>query len=308
MSRWNLPEWRWRTAWAATAVAAWLLFWPFAPDEGGRSVAGFDKAIHVGVFGGLAWAWGRAVGADAGTAAGWRCRWVLAVCLAAATLLVEVVQPLAGRGFDLWDAAAGCAGIAATTLLWGTRFAWLAAALCALGVGCMARGLWHLGTEWRAFPVLSAGGGGCWAEDWQLRGVEGVATPDGLRLAAAPEGPETWRGAFRVPVRSDWSRCGDWILRVEWGGAEDTTLVVRLDDRREKAPPYAERFQREWCVEPGWNELVLPRAEWSRSSGGAPLDVSDIARWGVFLLQPADFEFWTLGKTELEPLNERPSP
>lgn len=308
MSRLDSPEWRRRLAWAATAAAVWLLFWPFAPDMGGRRVAGFDKAIHAWLFGGLAWAWGRVLGAvDAGAAERKR-RWTLAGGLAAATVVVEVAQPLTGRGFDLLDAAAGCAGIAATTLLRGARFGWLAAALFALGVGWMARGLWLLGTEWRAFPVLAAGGGGCWAEDWHLRGVTGESTPEGLRMVLAPEGPKRWRGAFRVPARRDWSRLGDWVLRVDWGGTEETTLVVRLDDRRQKMPPYAERFQREWRVSPGWNELVIPRAEWTRTSGGSPLDASDIARWGVFLLTPADFEHWTLGQTQLEPPNERPSP
>ena len=270
-------------------------------------MAGFDKAIHVGLFGGLAWAWGRELGAD-GVGASPRCRWGLAAALAFATVAVEAAQPLTGRGCDPWDVVAGCAGIMATTVLWGRNFWTLAMVLAVLAGMCMARGAWFLWTEWRAFPTLSAGGGGCWAKAWSLRGVEGQSVADGLRLTPVPDGPATWRGAFRVPVRRDWSRMGDWKLRVEWGGEEETVLVVRLDDRRRKHPKYAERFQREWPVVPGWNELVISRGEWTRTSGGNPLDSSEIARWGVFLLHPVDFDHWTLGKTELEPYNERPNP
>ena len=305
MMRVDISPWRRWVAWAATVLAAWLLFWPFAHDETKRRVEGFDKAVHAGLFGGLAWAWGRAQGVDFPGLERRRRRWKLAGVLAGATLAVEVLQPLTGRDFDWVDAAAGSAGIVATTLLWDAGFAWMAAVLCVLGVGFMAKGLWNLGTEWREFPVLASGGRACWEGDWDLRGVSAEQTADGLRLVPLPEGPETWRGVFRVPARSDWSGCGDWTLRVEWGGEDEATLVVRLDDRRGAQPAYADRFQREWRVARGWNELVIPRGEWSRTSGGGALDASDIAHWGVFLLEPADFDHWTLGKTELKLLEER---
>ena len=307
LTRWNTPGWRLGVAWGGTVLALWLLFWPFKHEDGRRSVPGFDKAVHVAVFGGLAWAWGRVSGADDPSTVGRRNRWRLAAALAVATVLVEVLQPLTGRGFDLLDSLAGCAGIAAVTLSWGHGFWTLAFAVTGLAGMCMGRGAWHMGTEWRAFPTLAGGGGGCWAEAWLLRGVEGEPTGDGLRLVPLPEGPDTWRGAFRVPMRSDWRAWGDWKLRVEWGGAEEATLVVRLDDRRKKEPAYDDRFQCEWRVVPGWNELTIPHGEWTKTSGGGKLDVSDIARWGVFLLEPADFDHWTLGKTELITPKERPT-
>ncbi|MBR6021705.1 MAG: hypothetical protein IK066_04725 [Kiritimatiellae bacterium] len=304
--RWNTPAWRRGMAWGTTALSLWLLFWPFSHDGGSRRVEGFDKAIHVGLFGALTWAWGRVANADAARDS--RRRWTLAGTLAAATLLVEVLQPLTGRSFDLWDSIAGCAGIVATTLLWNHSSAWLATALCAMALACVGRGLWNLGMEYRSFPTLAAGGGGCWAKDWALRGVEGESSPDGLRMIPARDGPVEWQGAFRVPMRTDWSQYGDWRLRVEWGGEEAAVLVVRLDDKKEKQPAYANRFQCEWRVLPGWNELSIPRTEWERTSGGGWLDTEQIARWGVFLARPVDFKYWTLGKTELEPLNERSAP
>lgn len=305
LTRWDAPGWRRGTAWGGTALALWLLFWPFEQDGDRRKVAGFDKAVHVAVFAGLAWVWGRASGAETPGAEGRRNRWRLAAVLAAATVLVEVAQPLTGRSRDWLDSVAGCAGIAAATLSWGRGFGTLALVCAALAGACMGRGAWNLWTEWRAFPVLAEGGGGCWSADWHLRGVAGEPTGEGLRLTPLPGGPETWRGAFRVPVRGDWSDRGDWKLRVEWGGAEEATLEVRLDDRREKEPAYNERFQREWRVSPGWNELAIPRGEWTKTSGGGELDAADIARWGVFLQTPADFEYWTLGKTELTANQER---
>ena len=92
-----------------------------------------------------------------------RGRWGVAAAVSVATVAVEVLQPLTGRGFDLWDAAAGCAGVAATTVLWGRPFGWLAGMLAVLAVGCMARGIVRLGQEWWLFPTLADGGGGCWS-------------------------------------------------------------------------------------------------------------------------------------------------
>jgi hypothetical protein len=302
MSRLDSPAWRWRVAWGATAAAVWLLFWPFAPDKDGRGIEGTDKMAHVVVFGGLAWAWGRVLETECrGNAARLRRRrWALAAGLALATVAVELAQPLAGRSRDPVDAAAGCAGIAAATLLGGAPAAGVAAAVAACGLSFMARGLVDYAREWKAFPVLAAADAPWWAESWSTNGVAVSAVPEGLRVEMVPDYPFDWPGVFRVPAARDWSKCGDWRLRVYWGGGGAGELTVRLDDDRKDNAGYNDRFQREWRVEPGWNEIAIPRGEWERTSGGGALDVRHVARWGIFLAERPDFVYWIVGRAELD--------
>jgi len=283
-----------------TAVAAWLLFWPFAPDDVGRGIEGADKAAHVVVFGGLAWAWGRVPAVGGGR----RRRWRLAAGLAAATVAVEFVQPLTGRSRDGWDAVAGTEGIGVATLAGSAPAVATGGALAVAGGLWMARGVADYVREMRAFPVLAAGGEDWWAESWETSGVTVRATPEGLRVEPSGDEDAAWPGLFRVPAVRDWSGGGDWLLRVFWGGGEPAELTVRLDDDRKDNGGYADRFQREWRVEPGWNGLSIPRNEWERTSGGGALDVRHVARWGIFLAENGNFVYWIVGGAELEQQEE----
>ena len=311
MSRFDSLSWRRATAWGATLLATWLLFWPFAPDNGVRGIPEKDKMAHVVIFAGLAWAWGRVLWMDAIPSL-WR-RLRLGAVLALLTLVVEFVQPFAGRGFDLRDAAAGSIGALLAAVAFPLPFTGLAALVVLAALPWCIPGTIRLVREYRAFPVLAAAGPDCWTDDWEFAGLDAAPSPEGLRLvpaAMSPDSPvaaEPWPGLFRVPVRRDWSAFGDWRFRLYWDAPAAALFVVRLDDRREPQPAYAERFQTEWRVLPGqWNELVIPRAEWSRTSGGGSLDASEIARWGLFLNEPVPFESFTLGEAVLSPLEEKP--
>lgn len=254
----------------------------------------------MGLFAGLAWLVGRLLPLG-------RRGWLVFGGLAIFSAAAEWLQPLVGRSFEWTDVLYGWAGAASVCATWRWRRILRWAALSAL---CLVPLVWEgamFGMEFHAFPVL-AKPGALWAErGWSLNGVDlSISRRKGFRLNGLPRGKGgAYPGAFREPACKDWRGTQSLNLELFWPEAIPAIFAVRVDDRPEN-PPYAERFQRELSVTQGWNSIQIPAEEMAWASGGRPMRLDDIRRWGVFLVSDVCFDYFLIRNVRLERKEEGP--
>ncbi len=260
---------------------------------------------HAWLFGAVAWGWGRRLSRRYRALPLW-------VGLAVGAAAVEMVQPWYGRSRELadWIFSAAGAGWVCMTWQWrGKRWGrWMGLMVLGLvpvlGYGGLRQ------AEVRSFPILLDPGSVWSRHGWALNsvrlGADGHAT---VRVASRRSGKEQGRGEypglFRQPAQPDWSGMETLRLKVFWPGEAPAMLAMRIDDR-EGNPPYAERFQEEFEVVPGWNEIRIPVSQWGQTSGGRPMERRGIRQWGVFLVSAPAFDYFGLGMVQLDPAEEQP--
>ncbi|HOU22598.1 MAG TPA: hypothetical protein PKX16_10310, partial [Kiritimatiellia bacterium] len=260
-----------------SAAALLLLLFPENISSDGNGWHPLGSSMHVVIFAGLAWIWGRSVPV--------RLRgWTLWAALAVVSAGVEGLQPHLGRSAELADWLYGVGGAACVCSTWHHRrrfqIRW-----AAVGALCLFPLAWDMGMarmEIRAFPVL-ADPGARWARrgwTWNSTYLVG-ASDEGLRVKVDStlknEGLGAYPGLFREPAGSDWRAARSFRADVFWAAEVPAILAVRVDDRPGN-PPYAERFQREFAVTQGWNSVQIPAEELGRASGGRPLNLEKIRR------------------------------
>lgn len=295
---------RWLAVLAGMAsVVLLLLPSPFPPVD--RMGSAVSDSMHVALFSGLAWVWGRQMSARS---RGWRL-WVLLALFAAG---MEWIQSFIGRSAEWMDGLYGAGGAAIVCGSWprgGPRaIRWVA--LAAL---CLFSPSWEwtvLRMEGRAFPALVAPGARWASRGWTRTGVRFSGMQDGgLRVEAIPAEGKTEAGAypgiFRAPVHADWSRAQALRAALFWPVPEPAVMAIRVDDRSGN-PPYAERFQKEFAVTQGWNSVRIPAEELRWTAGGRTMDLAHIRQWGVFLVSGAPLDYFLLGSVRLELKEERP--
>lgn len=287
------------------AAAVVLLLSPSGRPPAGVMWEAAGRSAHVVLFAGLAWTVGRCMPGK------WRGvpLWIGLALLAG---IVEWVQPYVSRSGDGLDAGLGIAGAGVVCWTWtfhrknvirlaGILLLVLAPLLCT--VGC-------LHSERQAFPVLLAPDS-LWARrGWTLNAVRLAPNGEhGLRVEMNVLGKEDpsgiYPGLFRTPAHPDWTGGNDLTVQVYWPSASAAMLAVRVDDRPGN-PPYHERFQQEFAVTPGWNSVQVPAGMLERTSGGRPMNLADIRKWGVFLVSGSPFGYFELGEVKLEPVQEGP--
>lgn len=170
--------------------------------------------------------------------------------------------------------------------------------------------VWLAGLHWgevRAFPVLARPGSFWAARGWELIGVElDVDAGRGFAATPAPGAePGVYPGLFRAPAVRNWRRAQNLKTTIYWPEAAPAIFAIRIDDRP-RNPPYAERFQKEFAVTQGWNEVEIPAAELARAAGGRDLRLERIAQWGVFLVSKVPFDYFLLGPVVLDMQEECP--
>lgn len=292
-----------RGKWAAalgSAAALLLLLLPVHLPPGGHAGYALGGVAHVGLFAGLAWLWARLMPA--------RHRgWMLWVALALVSTGVEAFQSFAGRSPEWVDWLYGVGGAACICATWrwrpGIRWTavWTLALIPPVWETAMVR------METRAFPVLAQPNTRWAGRGWMLNGVErAVGQSKTFRFRPAPGGDGSpYPGAFREPVCQDWRGVRVLKTALYWPAPHPALFAVRVDDLPGN-PPYAERFQREFSVTQGWNDVRIPAEELARTSGGRPLRLESIRRWGVFLVSDALFEYFLLGPVRLDLQQESP--
>lgn len=298
-----------RGGWAAalgSAAAMLMLIFPSTLPAAGSIRQAVGGSAHVLIFAVLAWLWGRALPVHL------RGR-VLWGALALFSASVEWIQPCVGRSAEWTDWLYGAGGAACICGTW--RLPWRRGILRWAGVLVLfsAPLAWALAlreAEIRVFPSL-AEPGALWARGgWVLNGVR-ISAPSeaAFRIEGEPWDGKSARvpypGVFRAPARSDWRGMRSWRAELFWPGPAPVLFAVRVDDRPGN-PPYAERFQREFAVTQGWNAVEIPAEELGRTSGGRPMRLDQIHRWGVFLVSNARFDYFLVGAVRLELKEDRP--
>ena len=287
-------EWRrWTVAGWGAAVAALLLVplpTGMEPAEAWRAVG---QAGHAALFFGLA---RLAVRAGAG-----RLRTLLGTAMIAGGM--ECLQLWTGRSCEWEDWLFGFMGAGMGCLRGGRWPVWPSwSGLFVLAILPMAWVGVRWGMEIRAFPVLASGSEAWASRGWTARGMRLAGSRDGF-LRMEPDGGvgvgEGYPGLFRRPAVADWSGGGEMVARIYWSGPDGAVLALRIDDGPGN-PSYAERFQREFSVSNGWNEIGLAPEEWRTAGGGRRLDDKSIRVWGLFLVSPSHFDYLLLDTVRLE--------
>ena len=296
-------RWGWLAAPVGSAAVALLLLWPVELPPGSSLWHAAGGSAHVLLFAGLAWAWGRRLPAHL---RGWALWGMLAVFSAG----MEWLQPRTGRSAEWTDWFFGAAAAAVICGTWSRRRpVWRRAGLLVLGLFPVAWAATMVYMEMRAFPVL-ADPRSVWAErGWMENFVRIASVRDkGLKVEAAPAAGgagAAYPGIFRSPVCSDWRGAESLRATLFWPDTNTVFFAFRVDDRVGPAP-YADRFQREFSVTQGWNDLRIPVEDLRWSSGGRPMDLSSIRNWGVFLVSDSPFDYFSLGPVSLNLFQERP--
>jgi hypothetical protein len=282
-----------------------LLLIPLRLSAGAHFWQAAGEAVHVLLFAGLAWLVGRHL--PTGLRGG-----VLWMGLAVFSAGMECLQPLVGRASEWVDWLYGAGGAACICATWQlerrVRIRWAGILiLCLFPLG------WELAMvrmEVYAFPVLADSAAKWSRRGWILNFVQ--LTPvakEGFRVEPKPantvEVSGMYPGLFRVPACSDWSEMQALRAELYWPSPVHVLFALRVDDRPGN-PAYADRFQREFSVTQGWNLVQIPVAELGRTSGGRPVQLGAIRRWGVFLVSDRPFDYFLLGAVSLDLHQESP--
>jgi hypothetical protein len=223
---------------------------------------------------------------------------------AAATLVMEAIQPLFGRTASIVDALIGLGGVAVTL---GGIYVWregqrrhrlLHAVLTLLvvaGVLAPVRLEWTA-SRWRSssFPLLGAFEDEIELRLWQYNGPVDDALPalqlssehvsQGHRSLAVRTGDGSWPGVFYLAGGADWTA----HERLRWdlyNPGEPFRLRVRIDDGPHVASDAA--FHERISIWNGWNHCDLPT---ERMRHGADTGEVDLARVWRLLLYVDDGE------------------
>lgn len=299
--------------WPALLGALTLIALFFVPAFGrptGRIVSYGKDFLHFPLFAGVAaillFVWPKHRGALA------KCAVVSGVAVSLA-LLIEIIQPLAGRTAAFADVLLGTAGSFAVVAVYlALRSASDRARRWLIGTGILlllASGL-PLGlvivdrlTARSLFPMIDSFERpvdlGRWKpEGGSLSQVEEHATHGRYAMRLTVEDPnERYPGLLLADGRMDWRAHRRLAFDVYLEASGSRKLWVRLDDRM--FPPFTDRAQTELDVKPGANRIVLDLPVFAVTPTGRPLDLDRIEAVGIFLdgAQPGDalfLDFMTL--------------
>lgn len=269
----------------------------------------FYHAGHVPLFGlvavsvlGLLQARGRSL-AEPRT---WWTAFAVAVALGAATELLQLVQP--GRDASVWHFLRDVAG-AASFLLVVATFGWMGGRgslirsasrrwAAAIGVALMlgaagfdlAATVVLYGERDMALPTLFALDGS-WRERPFVETRQSVLTPR-ARPADAAAGideplarldlrPGTYPGLALEEPYPDWRRARSLELTFYSDLDRPLPLVIRVNDARHDNR-YADRFNRQILIRPGWSRVVIPLEDVRRAPDRRRMDMRRIRQIILF--------------------------
>ncbi len=244
----------------------------------------------------------------------------LAVAFAGA---VEILQPYFGRTKSMADFINGSlgAGLALTGIAaWRRpgRWGWRGGHAVAFA-GALAVALWPAYEEWRGlrwrqkhFPSL-----GDFENEEELRlwraqgGSRGHPTNIAFTRARASEGEQSlrviggagdWAGVNYAAGDKDWTTFRALTLDV-FNPRDPFRLFVRVNDNR-GGRTLADRFERGFELQRGWNHLRISMAEIERGPQIHPLNMKSIRRVAIFTGDGEPQRFWFLDRVHLEARDE----
>ncbi|MDD3605319.1 MAG: hypothetical protein PHD86_09050, partial [Kiritimatiellae bacterium] len=105
-------------------------------------------------------------------------------------------------------------------------------------------------------------------------------------------------GLFLESMPRDWRGAEALLFDIFWPEISAREICVRMDDQKGN-PAYANRFQKSFVLQPGMNRIRLECEEFSRTSGGAMMDLSHVMRMGLFYLKAEKDDVFYLDNVRL---------
>ncbi len=286
---------------AVSAVAVLLLLLPIELTLAGHVKPPLHGAAHVLLFALLAWMWGQRLPHR-------RRGWPLWLAVAATAASVEVLQFCFGRSAEVVDWLYGSVGAAWICVTWRMYKTWLrVAGVLVVALFPLAWEVAMVAQEVHAFPVLAAPDAGWAGRGWLENGGEMKRESAGFRFIPDSEWVRlgSYPGVFREPAVRDWRQMEALESAIYWPGELPVIMGLRVDDRRGN-PSYEERFQREFAVTQGWNQIRITVEELSRTSGGQPFHLEHVVHWGVFLVSDVTVDYFLIRSVQLTMPKEQP--
>lgn len=250
---------------------------------------------HLPLFGLAAW-WGASLLVKRGFCS----LYVWGSVLLGGSLVMEILQPLTGRYFEWLDLALNACGIGLSLHWWSIwhqkkgrlRRSVIGSALLLVFL-LLPEGvyIWDGHQARTQFPVLADFEGRLDSGRWEERGVElhRVADPRNalshVGEIVVTDNEVPYPGIHLREAAYDWTGLDDLLVTVGVPGPKPVKIAFRIDDRAD-GPAYADRFQYETTLEPGWHTLKFSRALLHTPAGNA-LAIEHIYCLSFFFTQAA---------------------
>ena len=290
----------WATA-AGSAAVLLLLLLPIDLAPGGHAKPAAYGAAHVLLFALLAWMWGHQLPRQ-------RRGWPLWLAVAATAATVEVLQSWFGRSAEVVDWLYGSVGAAWICVTWRMYKTWLrVAGVLVVALFPLVWEVAMVAQEAHAFPVLATPDARWAGRGWLENGGQLRREAAGFRFSLDLEQAKTegYPGVFREPAVREWRQMEALESAIYWPKEAPAIMGLRVDDRRGN-PSYAERFQREFAVTQGWNQIRIAVEELSRTSAGQPFHLEHVVHWGVFLVSDVTVDYFLIRSVQLTMPKEQP--
>jgi hypothetical protein len=234
---------------------------------------------------------------------------------AAASIAIEIIQPLTGRSESLTDLLNGLAGIALAAIYLAIRHTprkLLSAALFTLlattAIATVLLPAWEesAGMRWRShnFPLLAdfetddelklwigSGLGNHHPEGSGLQRVKQHATHGEYALQVATEKSAKWPGVRLLNAKQDWSQKTTLAFDI-WNDGPPFTLAIRIDDDFPHRT-FEDRYNTTRTIQPGANHITIPTSEIQNTPKNRRLNLHAIQRTIFFTDDPtADHTFY----------------
>jgi hypothetical protein len=218
-----------------------------------------------------------------------RAGWVLLIVLLMG-IVIELVQALFGRSAglrDLWQNAVGAAAAVSLYAPAGRQRRWLAgvaAVLVAFELAGPAIGLWDRAVARSQFPVLGEFDTRFEHRRWASGVPDAAVARTGARSLRLDLEPGRYAGTTLQRSFGDWS--GYAYLEISLYNPDEQTLpiTVSIRDREHfrRGGAYEDRYNGEFIVQRGWNDLRIPLSEVRDAPAERSLDLADLGEVVIF--------------------------
>lgn len=205
-------------------------------------------------------------------------------------IAIELVQVLFGRSAglrDLWQNAVGAALAVALYAPPGRQRRWLvgvAAALVAFELAGPGIGLWDRAVARSQFPVLGEFDTRFEHRRWSSGVPDAGVARTGVRSLRLDLEPGRYAGTTLQRSFGDWS--GYAYLEMSLYNPDEETLPITVSIRDHehfrRGGAYEDRYNGEFILAQGWNDLRIPLAEVRDAPAERTLDLSDLGEVVIF--------------------------
>jgi hypothetical protein len=264
--------------------AVFLLLMPVSAPEHNRALKAWWDFAHVPGFAFLVW---RLMTTAQMFEFRARKKIIVFVVTIIAVPMLEAAQYFSGRELSCADVVHGWIGCLSGALFYaGSQSKKITGRLC----GLAAIVVFALSAVFpiqvimdrqrclRSFPLLSSFDSPREKNRWVLTGCE-VTDQDGWLVTL--KGDSAYASLFLDEFKRDWRSVSNLVAEVHLRGDSPVEMWIRVDDRTGE-PSYQNRFQEIYSLVPGDNRITVSGNILARTSGGRPMNMTNIVRIGCF--------------------------